>query len=152
MRINWNYNPAADIDLGVNPDDKSRFSVVMSRSVTVTHQGITRLLQETLANDQHDNYMLIYSCDLRDGEKYDWHDWVKPSMFDICGGWNDNLFTYYRRRAMEALAKSESQIENEKISVNNSAKNPDTNDQAHRNIIPLPLIPTDYPGRDNFHS
>ena len=109
-KFDLNVNPAKDIDLGVNPDEESIWSVRMARTVQWSYRRETRVIQETLVKDQRDNYMLVYSAVLRDQEKYDYHDWIKPSFFDVCGGWTDNLFTKFRNDAMKAFETSEKAI------------------------------------------
>ncbi len=115
QKFDLNKNAGDGIDLGVNPDEESRWSVRFSKVIEHSYRGVTRALQETLCKDQRDNYMLVYSTELRDHERYDWYDWVRPSMFDVSGGWTDDLFTYYRNGAMKAFENSEKNINNEKI-------------------------------------
>ena len=62
-----------------------------------------RVCQEYVFQDQYLNWYLVYRAVLQDGETYDVGDWVRPSVLQQYGGFNDDCLDAFRQKAFGAF-------------------------------------------------
>lgn len=98
---------------GLNPEDlisghngQKQILTVKRTLVVQSPTGRTQMV-ERICEDQYLNTYLVYSSTLSDNEVYEMVDYLKPSIIQHFGGFNDRLLDTYREKAFLAFARAE---------------------------------------------
>lgn len=101
---------------GLNPEDiisghnGEKQILTVKRTMTVTKPGGRVQCIERICEDQWGNVYLVFSAKLSDREVYEVADYLKPSVLQKYGGFNDALLDDFRSKAFHAFAETEKEL------------------------------------------